>query len=144
VDTQDHLGFDLAVTKHYPVEAANHGIVLFAGYLGIYGNAIILDHGYGLLSLYAHLSSIEVKIGDAVTMSQTIGKSGTTGLAGGDHLHFSLILHGQQVNPTEWWDPFWVKTRIKDKLGLPSLTKASNVEPEPPAQEFGPEPAPVP
>jgi len=144
VDTQDHLGFDLAVTKHYPVEAANHGIVLFAGYLGIYGNTIILDHGYGLLSLYAHLSSIEVKVGDAVTMSQPIGKSGTTGLAGGDHLHFSLILHGQQVNPTEWWDPFWVKTRIKDKLGLPSLTKASNVEPEPPTQEFGPEPAPVP
>ena len=146
VDTQDHLGFDLAVTKHYPVEAANHGIVLFAGYLGIYGNTIILDHGYGLLSLYAHLSSIEVKVGDAVTMSQPIGKSGTTGLAGGDHLHFSLILHGQQVNPTEWWDPFWVKTRIKDKLGLPSLTKASNAEPEPepPAQEFGPEPAPIP
>ena len=146
VDTQDHLGFDLAVTKHYPVEAANHGIVLFAGYLGIYGNTIILDHGYGLLSLYAHLSSIEVKVGDAVTMSQPIGKSGTTGLAGGDHLHFSLILHGEQVNPTEWWDPFWVKTRIKDKLGLPSLTKATNAEPEPepPAQEFGPEPAPIP
>jgi murein DD-endopeptidase MepM/ murein hydrolase activator NlpD len=144
VDTQDHLGFDLAVTKHYPVEAANHGMVLFAGYLGIYGNTIILDHGYGLLSLYAHLSSIEVKVGDAVTMGQPIGKSGTTGLAGGDHLHFSLILHGQQVNPTEWWDPFWVKTRIKDQLGLPSLTKASNVEPEPPAQEFGPELAPVP
>ena len=144
VDTQDHLGFDLAVTKHYPVEAANHGIVLFAGYLGIYGNTIILDHGYGLLSLYAHLSSMEVKVGDAVTMSQPIGKSGTTGLAGGDHLHFSLILHGEQVNPTEWWDPFWVKTRIKDKLGLPSLTKASDAEPEPPTQEFGPEPAPAP
>jgi murein DD-endopeptidase MepM/ murein hydrolase activator NlpD len=144
VDTQDHLGFDLAVTKHYPVEAANHGIVLFAGYLGIYGNTVILDHGYGLLSLYAHMSSIEVKVGDAVTIGQTLGKSGTTGLAGGDHLHFSLILHGEQVNPTEWWDPFWVKTRIKDKLGLPSLTKASNAEPEPPAQEFGPEPAPAP
>ncbi len=144
VDTQDHLGFDLAVTKHYPVEAANHGIALFAGYLGIYGNTIILDHGYGLLSLYAHLSSIEVKVGEPVTMSQLIGKSGRTGLAGGDHLHFSLILHGEQVNPTEWWDPFWVKTRIKDKLGLPSLTKTSNAEPEPTAQEFGPEPAPAP
>ncbi len=146
VDTQDHLGFDLAVTKHYPVEAANHGIVLFAGYLGIYGNTVILDHGYGLLSLYAHMSSIESKVGDAVMIGQTLGKSGTTGLAGGDHLHFSLILHGEQVNPTEWWDPFWVKTRIKDKLGLPSLTKASDIEPEPePAsKEFGPEPAPSP
>ena len=146
VDTQDHLGFDLAVTKHYPVEAANHGIVLFAEYLGIYGNTVILDHGYGLLSLYAHMSSIEVKAGDAAIIGQPLGKSGTTGLAGGDHLHFSLILHGEQVNPTEWWDPFWVKTRIKDKLGLPSLTKASDIEPEsePPSKEFGPEPAPVP
>jgi murein DD-endopeptidase MepM/ murein hydrolase activator NlpD len=145
VDIQDHLGFDLAVTQHYPVEAANHGIVLFAGYLGIYGNTVILDHGYGLLSLYAHMSSIEVKVGEAVTLSQPLGKSGTTGLAGGDHLHFSLILHGEQVNPTEWWDPFWVKTRIKDKLGLPSLIKASNVEtePAPPSKEFGPEPSPV-
>ena len=146
VDTQDHLGFDLAVTKHYPVEAANHGIVLFAGYLGIYGNTVILDHGYGLLSLYAHMSSIAVKVGDDVTIGQPLGKSGTTGLAGGDHLHFSLILHGEQVNPKEWWDPFWVKTRIKDQLGLPSLIKASDVEPEPepPSNELGPKPPPVP
>ena len=150
VDTQDHLGFDLAVTKHYPVEASNHGFVLHASYLGIYGNTVIVDHGYGLLSLYAHLSSIDVNVGDAVTMGQPLGKSGTTGLAGGDHLHFSLILHGEQVNPTEWWDPFWVKTRIKDKLGLPSLIKASEIEPEPESEpdplsdELGPEPPPVP
>lgn len=143
VDTQDHLGFDLAVTQHYPVEAANNGIVLFAGYLGIYGNTIILDHGYGLLSLYAHLSSIEGKPGDAVTLGQPIGKSGTTGLAAGDHLHFSLILHGEQVNPTEWWDPFWVKTRIKDQLGLPSLVKPTDEEPEPATTHLGPSPAPV-
>ena len=145
VDTQDHLGFDLAVTKHYPVEAANHGIVLFAGYLGIYGNTVIVDHGYGLLSLYAHLSSIDVNVEDVVIIGQPLGKSGTTGLAGGDHLHFSLILHGEQVNPTEWWDPFWVKTRIKDPLGLPSLIKASDAQPESesPSNELGPEPPPV-
>src|SRR5690606_9983131 len=75
VDAQDHLGFDLAVTRHYPVEAANDGIVMFAGYLGIYGNTIILDHGYGLLSLYAHLSSIEVTPGETVTLGQPLGKS---------------------------------------------------------------------
>ena len=144
VDTQDHLGFDLAVTKHYPVEASNHGMVLFVGYLGIYGNTIIVDHGYGLLSLYAHLSSISVKLGEAVTLGQPIGKSGTTGLAGGDHLHFSLIIHGEQVNPTEWWDPFWVKTRIKDQLGLPSLIKPSDEEPETPPEHLGPEPPSVP
>ncbi len=146
VDTQDHLGFDLAVTKHYPVEAANHGIVIYAGYLGIYGNTVIVDHGYGLLSLYAHMSSINVDLKDEVTTGQPLGKSGTTGLAGGDHLHFSLILHGEQVNPTEWWDPFWVKTRIKDKLGLPSLTKASEIEHEgeQSSEELGPKPPPVP
>ncbi len=144
VDTQDHLGIDLAITRHYPVEAGNFGSVLFAGHLGIYGNTIIIDHGYGLLSLYAHLSSIEVKVGDMVEIGQLIGKSGTTGLAAGDHLHFSLILHGEQVNPKEWWDPFWVKTRIKDKLGLPSLTKATEEEPKPTSKELGPEPPPVP
>jgi len=119
-------------------------MVLFVGYLGIYGNTIILDHGYGLLSLYAHLSSISVKLGEAVTLGQPIGKSGTTGLAGGDHLHFSLIIHGEQVNPTEWWDPFWVKTRIKDQLGLPSLIKPSDEEPETPPEPLGPEPPSVP
>ncbi len=145
VDAQDHLGFDLAVTKHYPVEASNHGVVLFADYLGIYGNTVILDHGYGLLSLYAHLSSINnLKKGDAVEMGQIIGHSGTTGLAAGDHLHFSLILHGEQVNPTEWWDPFWVKTRIKDKLGLPSLTKPTDEEAKSSSDRVGPAPPPAP
>lgn len=119
VDTQDHLGFDLAVTKHYPVEATNSGEVIFAEFLGIYGNTIVIDHGYGLQSLYAHLSSFEVKKGDWVEKGQIIAHTGTTGLAAGDHLHFSLLLHGVQVNPTEWWDPQWVKTRITDRLGIP-------------------------
>lgn len=117
VDIQDHLGFDLAVTKHYPVEAANHGVVVFADFLGIYGNTVVLDHGYGLQSLYAHLASFNVKVGDRVAMGQVIAHSDTTGLAAGDHLHFSLLLHGVQVNPTEWWDPHWVETRITTPLG---------------------------
>ncbi|GJL54600.1 MAG: peptidase M24 [Nitrospirales bacterium] len=118
VDTQDHLGFDLAVTKRYPVQASNDGVVIFADYLGIYGNTIIIDHGYGLQSLYAHLSSFSVQTGDSVAIGQVIARSGTTGLAAGDHLHFSLILHGEQVNPTEWWDPNWIQTRIRDQLSL--------------------------
>ena len=116
VDTEDHLGFDLAVTKHYPVEAANHGQVVLAEYFGIYGNTIVIDHGYGLQSLYAHLSSFEVKKGDHVRKSQMIARSGMTGLAAGDHLHFSLLLHGVQINPLEWWDPDWVKSRISARL----------------------------
>lgn len=116
VDTQYHLGFDLAVTKHYPVEAANSGVVILAEYFGIYGNTIVIDHGYGLQSLYAHLSSFAAKKGDYVRKGQMIAKSGMTGLAGGDHLHFSVMVHGVQVNPVEWWDPDWVESRISDRL----------------------------
>ena len=116
VDTQYHLGFDLAVTKHYPVEAANDGVVVLAEYFGIYGNTIVIDHGYGLQSLYAHLSSFEVKKGDYVRKGQMIARSGMTGLAGGDHLHFSLMVHGVQTNPIEWWDPAWVQSHISEHL----------------------------
>ena len=117
VDTQDHLGFDLARVERSPVPAGNDGVVAFAGYFGIYGNCVILDHGYGLMSLYAHLSSMAVKEGDAVTRGQTIATTGATGLAGGDHLHFTTLLSGLAVNPIEWWDSHWLDDRLKLKLG---------------------------
>ena len=138
VDTQDHLGFDLAVTKHYPVQASNDGIVVFADYLGIYGNMIVIDHGYGLQSMYAHLSSYDVQVGESVTVGQIIARSGTTGLAAGDHLHFGLALQGTQVNPTEWWDRFWVKTRILEPLGLKPKGKESGKKLQPTKKSHGP------
>jgi murein DD-endopeptidase MepM/ murein hydrolase activator NlpD len=116
VDHQTHLGFDLAGSEHMPVRAANDGVVVFAGFFGIYGNAVVIDHGCGLQSLYGHLSSIEVKEGDAVKHDQEIGHSGQTGLAGGDHLHFTILLDGIPVNPVEWWDPHWIHDRIMAKL----------------------------
>jgi murein DD-endopeptidase MepM/ murein hydrolase activator NlpD len=116
VDRQVHLGFDLAKTANAPVTAANRGKVLFAEELGIYGNAVIVDHGMGVQSLYAHLSSFAVKPGDTVEKGQTLGTSGQTGLAGGDHLHFSMLVNGQFVNATEWWDPHWIEDRIVRKL----------------------------
>jgi murein DD-endopeptidase MepM/ murein hydrolase activator NlpD len=116
IDEQVHLGFDLSVTKNVPVEAANDGIVRFAGDLGIYGNAVVVDHGYGLQSIYAHLSRIDVKEGDTVKKRQPLGLSGSTGLAGGDHLHFSMQVDGVQVNPVEWWDAHWIRDRILSKL----------------------------
>ncbi len=67
VDHQVHLGFDLAVTSHVPIVAANAGTVLNASWLGIYGNCVIIDHGMGVQSLYGHLSSFDVKVGDNVT-----------------------------------------------------------------------------
>lgn len=116
VDTQDHVGFDLSVTQHYPIEAGNDGKVVYADYFGIYGNAVILDHGAGLLSLYGHMSSIDVKVGQMVKKKDPLGKSGATGLAAGDHLHFGMFLHGVPVNPTEWWDEKWIREHVLDRL----------------------------
>jgi murein DD-endopeptidase MepM/ murein hydrolase activator NlpD len=116
VDHQVHLGFDLASFTGMKIVAANRGKVLFADDLGIYGNCLILDHGMGVQSLYAHLSSIGVKAGDVVEKEQELGRSGMTGLAGGDHLHFTMLVNGQMVNPVEWWDPHWIEDRILRKL----------------------------
>jgi murein DD-endopeptidase MepM/ murein hydrolase activator NlpD len=113
-----HEGVDLASVQHAPIEAANHGIVVFAGPLGIYGNTIIIDHGFGLFTLYAHLSAIDAKAGKAVKKGEVIGRSGMTGLAGGDHLHFSVIVGGQFVNPIEWWDPHWIADNVTRKIAM--------------------------
>jgi len=112
-----HLGFDLAATAGVPVAVANAGKVLHAARLGIYGNCVIVDHGMGVASLYGHLSSIAVNVGDTVTKGQALGKSGMTGLAGGDHLHFTMLVNGRAVNPVEWWDPHWIQDRVDRKLG---------------------------
>jgi murein DD-endopeptidase MepM/ murein hydrolase activator NlpD len=90
--------------------------VLYAGDLGIYGNAVVVDHGLGVQSLYAHLSSIDTNVGDMVKMGQVLGRSGTTGLALGDHLHFTMLLNGNAVNPVEWWDPKWTEDRVLRKI----------------------------
>ncbi len=116
VDRQVHLGYDLAVTAHVPVVAANDGRVVWASDLGIYGNCIVLDHGYGLQSIYGHLSQIGVKTGDLVKKGQAMGRSGSTGLAGGDHLHFSMQVDGVQINPVEWFDAHWIHDRILSRL----------------------------
>jgi murein DD-endopeptidase MepM/ murein hydrolase activator NlpD len=116
VDQQTHLGFDLASTAQAPVTASNAGAVVHAAYLGIYGNCVVVDHGLGVQSLYAHLSSIDVKEGDTVTKGQTLGRSGTTGLAGGDHLHFTMLVGGVQVNPVEFWDAHWMEDRVFRKI----------------------------
>ena len=113
-----HLGIDLASTVHAPIEAANNGMVVFAGPLGIYGNAVMIDHGMGLLSLYGHLSAIETTVGKTVRKSEKIGLSGATGLAGGDHLHFSILVNGQFVNPQEWWDPHWIEDNVMKKMTI--------------------------
>jgi murein DD-endopeptidase MepM/ murein hydrolase activator NlpD len=113
-----HVGVDLASTANAPIEAANNGVVVFAGPLGIYGNAIMIDHGMGLFSLYGHMSAISTTVGKAVKKEDVLGRSGISGLAGGDHLHFSILVGGQFVNPQEWWDPHWIDDNITKKTIL--------------------------
>lgn len=126
VDRQVHLGMDLASLTNAPVEAAGKGVVIYGGDLGIYGNTIVLDHGLGVQSLYAHLSSFGVHVGDTVDKGQELGRSGTTGLAGGDHLHFTMLVQGHPVTPIDWWSRQWVQDRILRKLaevgGAPTAT----------------------
>jgi len=117
VDQQDHLGFDMASVERDAIRASNRGKVVLARYFGIYGNAVVIDHGYGLQSLYGHLSSIGVQEGQTVERGHELGRSGQTGLAGGDHLHFTMLLQGLAVTPVEWWDPHWIQDRIARKLG---------------------------
>jgi hypothetical protein len=116
VDRQVHLGIDLASTAQAPIPAANRGEVVFTGVIGIYGQTVVIDHGIGLQTLYAHLSGIDVQEGQMVAKGETIGRSGTTGLAVGDHLHFEVLVSGISVNPVEWWDINWINNNITNKL----------------------------
>ena len=125
VDEQTHLGFDLAVVAHTPVPAANRGVVLLARYFGIYGNTVLVDHGLGLGTLYSHLSSIAVKEGQAVERGAVLGHTGATGLAGGDHLHFTTLVRGLPVSPVEWWDAHWIRDRVASKAGPTALAFAA-------------------
>lgn len=116
IDRATHLGYDLASQKASLVPAANTGRVVFAGPLGIYGNAVILDHGLGVFSLYGHLSSIEVRAGQSINRGEPVGRTGETGLAGGDHLHFGVLVHHTYVDPVEWWDGHWIHDHVESRL----------------------------
>lgn len=121
IDQQTHLGYDLSSTQHVGVQASNDGRVVYAAPLGIYGNCIVVDHGYGLQTIYGHLSEIDVHEGDTVKRGQVMGKSGMTGMAGGDHIHFSMQLEGVQIDPKEWWDAHWIKDHIARRVELPGF-----------------------
>lgn len=112
IDRQVHLGIDLASLAHSPVPAGNTGKVVFAGPIGIYGETVVIDHGIGLFSTYSHLNSIQVQPNQMVNRGDVVGTTGTTGLAGGDHLHYGMLVSGVFVNPVEWWDPEWIKNNI--------------------------------
>ena len=123
IDEQVHLGYDLAVTQHVGVEASNDGRVVWAAPLGIYGNCVVVDHGYGLQTIYGHMSRIDVHEGDPVRRSQILGLSGMTGMAGGDHIHFAMQLDGVQIDAKEWWDPHWIRDHVARRVDVPGFDK---------------------
>jgi hypothetical protein len=129
VDTQTHVGYDLAAVQQSPVPAANSGVVVFAGPLSIYGNTVVVDHGLGLQTLYAHLSSIDVKEGDQVAKEQELGRTGSTGLALGDHLHYEVLINGVSVTPLEWWDAAWIRSHVGRPLREANLSLIESVTP---------------
>jgi murein DD-endopeptidase MepM/ murein hydrolase activator NlpD len=129
IDRQTHLGVDLASVQGATIEAEQNGVVLFAGNLGIYGEAVIIDHGLGVSSLYGHMRSIAVTTGQSVVTGDALGQSGQTGLAGGDHLHLSILVHGIQVDPVEWWDPLWIRNHVAAKLTMLPVAQASEAKP---------------
>ncbi len=113
-----HMGIDLASTQNAPIEAANNGVVVHTGYLGIYGNTVIIDHGLGVFTHYSHMNAIKVKVGQKVARGEVIGNTGMSGFAGGDHLHYGMLVSSKFVNPIEWWDPHWIQDNVDKKLNI--------------------------
>ena len=112
IDEAWHLGMDWASSKRADIIVTNPGKIIFKGYLGIYGNTAIVDHGFGLGTLYAHTSNIDVEVNDNVNTGQKIGNTGSTGAVFGDHLHFGVLVQGIEVNPNEWLDYEWIKVNL--------------------------------
>lgn len=116
IDDQYHMGIDLASVAQSQVPAANRGRIVMKANIGIFGNTIIIDHGFGLFSMYSHLTSMDVEKQQIVSKGDIIGRTGNTGLAGGDHLHYGMFIHTSFINPLEWWDAMWIKHNITDKI----------------------------
>jgi len=111
-----HLGLDLASIRMAKVKSSNPGRVVFSGYNGIYGNMPLIDHGLGLYTLYGHCSTLMLKEGDDVARNDIIAKTGKTGLALGDHLHFGVLVQGIEVRPVEWMDGHWIHDNISSVM----------------------------
>ena len=97
--TRLHTGMDFGVGYGVPILAADNGVVIHSGWYGGYGNTVILDHGGGFTTLYAHASSLAVNVGQTVKQGQMVSRVGSTGYSTGPHLHFELRYHGNPINP---------------------------------------------
>ncbi|MEB3286785.1 MAG: M23 family metallopeptidase [Vampirovibrionales bacterium] len=109
-----HSGLDIAAPQGSPVYAPQNGYVVFSGPYKGYGNVVVLDHGYGLYTLYGHASTLYVSKGQAVRYGQTIAAVGSTGRSTGPHLHFEVHQAGQYVNPVNYLA--WLSDQIKQSI----------------------------
>jgi murein DD-endopeptidase MepM/ murein hydrolase activator NlpD len=107
-----HMGLDLASVAAAPIVSSNGGKVVYSEENGIYGNLPIVDHGLGLYTLYGHCSHVEVQKEATVVNGQEIAKTGMSGYAMGDHLHFGVLVQGIEVRPEEWMDSKWITDNI--------------------------------
>jgi murein DD-endopeptidase MepM/ murein hydrolase activator NlpD len=107
-----HMGLDLASVHNGAILSSNGGKVVFEAPNGIYGNLPIIDHGFGLYTLYGHCSEVHVHENDNVNSAQEIAKTGMSGYAMGDHLHFGVLVQGIEVRPEEWMDKKWIQDNI--------------------------------
>jgi murein DD-endopeptidase MepM/ murein hydrolase activator NlpD len=117
-----HMGLDLASTQMAPIFATNGGNIVFSETNGIYGNLPIIDHGFGLYTLYGHCSDVHVREGDVAAEGQEIAKSGLSGYAMGDHLHFGILVQGIEVRPEEWMDTKWIYDNITSVIESAKLS----------------------
>lgn len=111
-----HMGLDFASTAMAGIVASNGGEVVFADKNGIYGNNMIIYHGFGLYTLYGHCTTMAHEQSAVVASGANIATTGTTGLALGDHLHFGVLVQGIEVRPEEWMDRKWMKESVYDIL----------------------------
>ena len=112
IDEAWHLGMDWASVKKAKIFTTNAGKVIFKDYLGIYGDTIIIDHKFGLGTLYAHTSRSVVEVNQNLKAGAYIANTGSSGAVFGDHLHFGVLVQGIEVNPTEWLSRYWVRENI--------------------------------
>ncbi len=99
-----HHGIDIIGNPGAPVKAASGGVVVRSGYESLFGNLVVLDHGYGFRTLYAHLNGRSVEVGDVVSKGEIVGTVGMTGRTTGPHLHYEVHVNGLAVNPSRFLD----------------------------------------
>ena len=113
-----HMGLDLASKAMAEIRPQNGGKVVFADFNGLYGNMPVIHHGLGLYTLYGHCSSLSVSQGDEVGPREVIARTGKSGYAMGDHLHFGVLVQGVEVRPQEWMDKHWIKLNVTKVIKL--------------------------